>query len=37
MRNYVNEAFLAQRLKWARWGGYIGFGSLIIGLFVSGN
>lgn len=37
MRTYVNQPFLDKRMKWARWGGYIGFGSLIVGLFVSGN
>ncbi|MBC7235556.1 MAG: hypothetical protein H5T69_06915 [Chloroflexi bacterium] len=35
MDNVVNEAFLAQRRKWAQWGSYIGFGALIVGLMLT--
>ena len=32
MESFVNEAFLAKRAKYAKWGSYIGFGALFLGL-----
>jgi len=35
MQSYVNEAFLAKRSKYAKYGMYVGFGALFIGLMVT--
>jgi len=37
MQTYVNEDFLEQRRKFAKWGSYVGFGSLLIGLITTSN
>jgi len=35
MQTYVNEKFLEQRRKFAKWGSYVGFGSLLVGLMMT--
>ena len=35
MESYVNEPFLKKRSKYARWGSYLGLGSLFVGLMIS--
>jgi len=35
MDNITNEPFLAKRAKFAKWGSYAGFGSLLLGLLTS--
>lgn len=35
MQSFVNEPFLEKRRKYARWGSYIGFGALFIGLMTT--
>ena len=37
MQNFVNEPFLKKRANYARWGSYVGFGSLFIGLITTGK
>jgi hypothetical protein len=35
MQSFVNEPFLAKRAKYAKWGSYIGFGALFLGLLTT--
>ena len=35
MESFVNEPFLKKRAKYARWGSYVGLGSLFVGLMIS--
>jgi hypothetical protein len=37
MQSFVNQPFLAQRAKYARWGSYVGLGALLVGLFTTGR
>ena len=35
MQSFVNESFLAKRSRYAKWGMYVGFGALFIGLMIT--
>ena len=35
MQSFVNELFLAKRAKYAKWGSYLGFGALFLGLLTT--
>jgi len=35
MESFVNQPFLEKRTKWAKWGSYVGFAALFIGLMMT--
>jgi hypothetical protein len=37
MQSFTNEPFLKKRAKYAKWGSYVGFGALFVGLMTTGR